>query len=175
MISQTTPFWYAFVTRPRHEKRVKQHLDGGGVECYLPLRKSLRQWKDRKKLVEVPLFSCYIFVHVAYVHRYEVLKVPSVVRIVSLGHQPTPVREEEIEAIRRILESDQFYEVSGELHLGERVEIVAGPLKSVEGELVSFRGGQRVVVNIGAIGQSLVVEVDKRIIRTVRRKTANYA
>ena len=61
MVDQTIPLWYAFVTRPRHEKRVKQYLDGSGFENYLPLHKQMHQWKDRKKYVEVPLFSCWIF------------------------------------------------------------------------------------------------------------------
>jgi transcription antitermination factor NusG len=175
MISQTVPLWYAFVTRSRHEKRVKRHLDDRGVESYLPLQKALRQWKDRKKFVETPLFSCYIFAHVAYVNRYDVLTAPSVVRMVSLGRQPTPVREEEIDAIRRILDSDQYYEVNGQLHEGERVEVLGGPLRGIKGDLVSFRGGERVVVNVGAIGQSLVIDVDRRLVRRVQDGAAEIS
>ncbi|MBC7185487.1 MAG: UpxY family transcription antiterminator [Calditrichaeota bacterium] len=161
MISQTDPYWYAFVTRPRHEKRVEKQLRGNGVDCYLPLHRTLHQWKDRRKYVEVPLFSCYIFAHISYFKRYDVLTVPGVVRIVSIGNQPTPVRDEEIEAVRALLASKTSFELSQELHYGDRVRIVEGPLAGVEGELVDFRCGQKVALNVGVIGQSLLVEIEQ--------------
>lgn len=167
MISQTTPHWYAFVTRPRHEKRVKSHLDGKGVNSYLPLQQTQSHWKDRKKLVEMPLFSCYIFAHLPFTKRYDVLTVPSVVRIVSFEQQPTPVRDEEIESIRRVLEINPYFEVSEDLIIGEKVEIVAGPLKGVIGDLVRFHGQERVAVNIDAISKSLILDVDRRLVRHV--------
>ena len=167
MISQTTPHWYAFVTRPRHEKRVKSHLDGKGVNSYLPLQQTQSHWKDRKKLVEMPLFSCYIFAHLPFTKRYDVLTVPSVVRIVSFEQQPTPVRDEEIESIRRVLEINPYFEVSEDLIIGEKVEIVAGPLKGVIGDLVRFHGQERVAVNIDAISKSLILDVDRRLVRHI--------
>lgn len=167
MISQTTPHWYAFVTRPRHEKRVKSHLDGKGVNSYLPLQQTQSHWKDRKKLVEMPLFSCYIFAHLPFTKRYDVLTVPSVVRIVSFEQQPTPVRDEEIESIRRVLEINPYFEVSEDLIIGEKVEIVAGPLKGVIGDFVRFHGQERVAVNIDAISKSLILDVDRRLVRHV--------
>lgn len=166
MINHLDVHWYAFVTRPRHEKRVDKQLRGNGVECYLPLHRALHQWKDRRQYVEVPLFSCYIFAHIPYFKRYDVLSVPGVVRIVAIGNQPTPVREEEIEAVRAVLQSKTAFEVSPQLHCGDRVRIVEGPLTGVEGELVEFRSGHRVVLNVGAIGQSLLVEVEQsRLVR----------
>lgn len=167
MISQTTPHWYAFVTRSRHEKRVKQQLDDKGVVSYLPLQKTKRQWKDRKKLVEIPVFSCYIFAHLPYTRRYDVLTIPSVVRIVSFEHQPTPVRDEEIESIRRILETDPFFEICDELRVGEKVEIMAGPLKGLTGELVRFHGNERLAINIDAIARSLILDINKHLVRRV--------
>jgi len=161
VVSQLDPYWYAFVTRPRHEKRVDRQLRGNGVESYLPLHRALHQWKDRRKYVEVPLFSCYIFARIPYFKRYDVLSVPGVVRIVAIGNQPTPVREEEIEAVRAVLESKAAFEVSPQLHRGDRVRIVEGPLTGVEGELVDFRSGHKVALNVGAIGQSLLVEVEQ--------------
>ncbi len=161
LISLTTPYWYAFVTRPRHEKRVEKQLCGNGIECYLPLHRVVRRWKDRRKQVELPLFSCYIFAHISYFKRYDVLMVPGVVRIVAIGNQPTPVRDEEIEAVRRLLEAEVQFELSPELHYGDRVRVVAGPLTGIEGELVDFRGSSRVALNVGVVGQSLLVEVER--------------
>ena len=169
MIDQTKPYWYAFVTRPRHEKKVEQYLCSAEIENYLPLHKELHQWKDRRKFVDVPLFSCYIFANVAYSSRYDVLKAPSVVRIVSIGKTPTPVHDEEIEAIKRVLKSEQLFEVSSQLHEGDFVEIIAGPLTGIKGDLITFRGNKKIVINIGAIGQSLIVEVYKNQVRRVSR------
>lgn len=161
MVDQRVPYWYAFVTRPRHEKRVEKQLRGNGVECYLPLQRTLRTWKDRRTMVDLPLFSCYIFAHISYFKRYDVLMVPGVVRIVAIGNRPTPVRDEEIEAVRRLLSSGVKFDLSPELHYGDRVRVVEGPLTGIEGELVDFRGGSRVALNVDAVGQSLLVEVER--------------
>ena len=139
MVDQRVPQWYAFVTRPRHEKRVHEHLQKAGLTSYLPLRKSLNQWRDRKKWVEVPLFSCYIFSYISYVDRYEVLKVPSVVRIVGFDRKPMPVRESEIEAIKTILRTGNDIDVVDGFLPGDRVKIKSGPLAGFEAEPETFR------------------------------------
>ena len=167
MIDQRTFNWYAFVTKPRHEKCVNERLHDAGMQVYLPMQEKMRQWKDRKKIIKVPLFSCYIFVHIPFIERYEVLKVPSVVRIVSIGKEPSPVRSEEITAIQRILESDVYFEVGQSLAVGDRVRIDNGPLHDMEGDLVHFRGTYRLAVNIEALGKSLIVDVDRRAVTRV--------
>ena len=167
MVSQTAPHWYAFVTRPRHEKRVKLHLDGRGIESYLPLQKTVRQWKDRKKKVEIPLFSCYIFAFLPYTKRYDVLTAPSVVRVVSFENQPTPVHDNEIQAIRTIMNTNPTFDVCEGLQVGERIEIASGPLKGIQGELVHFHGRDRIAVNIDAISKSLLLDIERGFVKRV--------
>jgi len=167
MTDQRKSYWYAFVTKPRHEKCVNERLHDAGMQVYLPMQEKMRQWKDRKKIIKVPLFSCYIFVHIPFIERYEVLKVPSVVRIVSIGTEPSPVRNEEITAIQRILESDVYFKVGESLAAGDRVKIDNGPLRDIEGDLVYFRGTHRLAVNIEALGKSLIVDIDRRAVSKV--------
>lgn len=167
IISQSQPLWYAFVTRPRHEKKSKISLDGAGIENYLPIRSTLHQWKDRRRWVEEPLFSCYIFARIAYNRRWDVLTSPSVVRIVSFNNAPTPVREEEIETIRRILTTDVEVEVQPGLLPGTQVRICSGPLAGLEGVLMGQRGEKFFVVHIPAIGKSVLVNIGDNIIEAL--------
>jgi transcription antitermination factor NusG len=152
------PLWYAFVTRPRHEKKVQHYLDQAEIENFLPLHRSLRQWKDRRRWVEAPLFSCYIFVRIAYARRYDVLQVPSVARLVTFNNEPTPVRVEELEAVRRILGAPHVLSVEDGILPGSRVRITSGPLQGLEGVLTELRGNKWFVVHIEAIGKSILLQ-----------------
>ncbi len=160
--------WYAFVTKPRHEKKVKIYLDALGITNFLPLRKSLHQWKDRRRWVEMPLFSCYIFCQIPYVNRYDVLKVPSVVRIVSFNQQPTPVKQSEIEAIQRLLQHNQDIFVEEGLAPGDQVRITSGPLIGMEGMLFEKRGNKWFVVYISAIGKSIFVNIQENMLEKIQ-------
>ncbi len=152
------PLWYAFVTRPRHEKKVQYYLDQAGIENFLPLHRSLRQWKDRRRWVEAPLFSCYIFAHIAYTRRYDVLQVPSVARLVTFNNEPAPVRVEELEAVRRLLGSPHQLAVEDGILPGSRVRITSGPLYGLEGVLTELRGNKWFVIHIEAIGKSILLQ-----------------
>ena len=129
------------------------------------MQKTRRQWKDRNKVVEMVLFPCYIFAHLPFIQRYDILTIPSVVSIVTLGRQPTPVRDEEIESIQRVLETAPLCEVCERSQVGEKVEFSAVPLKGLRGDLVSFHGNERLAINIDAIAKSLMFYVDKRFFR----------
>ncbi|MBN1540807.1 UpxY family transcription antiterminator [candidate division KSB1 bacterium] len=164
---QRRPLWYAFVTRPRHEKKVQTYLEQIAIEHYLPLRRTLNQWKDRKRWVDSPLFSCYIFARIAYIERYRVLEVPSVARIVGFNNQPTPIPDADIEAIRLILTTKQeIAVVDGFLH-GQLVEIKSGPLHGMRGRVVDFRGSRWVEIHIEAISKAVLVDVQENVIRTI--------
>ncbi|MDZ7724284.1 MAG: UpxY family transcription antiterminator [candidate division KSB1 bacterium] len=159
MIPQRQEMWYAFVTRPRHEKKVKLELDEAGIENFLPLRKTLNQWKDRKRWVEAPLFSSYIFCHIPFVYRYEVIKVPSVARIISFKDKPTPVRDEEIYAIKMLLEQNVDVQVQNGLDIGEHVRIGSGLLMGYEGQVVEARGVYYFAIQIECIGKTVLVDI----------------
>jgi transcriptional antiterminator RfaH len=158
VVSQREILWYAFVTRPRHEKKVQAYLEGAGVANYLPLRKTLNQWKDRRRWVEAPLFSSYIFCRLPFVDRYTVLQAPGMVRIVSIGSNPTPVQDREIDAIQRLLASGLDLQVRSGLVAGDFVRITSSILMGYEGQIIEERGSAYFAIHIPTIGKSILVD-----------------
>src|ERR1700726_572610 len=89
--------WYAIYTCPRHEKRVAEQIKQRSFLCFLPLYRSVRRWKDRRKELELALFPSYVFVRLTLEDRLRVLQLPSAVRLVSFNGQPAILPEAEIE------------------------------------------------------------------------------
>jgi transcription antitermination factor NusG len=114
--------WYALRTRSRHEKLVREQLANQGIEPLLPTVKRLSQWKDRKKEIEVPLFSGYCFVRFASEQKLPVLKTIGVVDIVGADHCPEPIPDEEIAAIKTLMTSVLPYDPHPYLHEGMHVD-----------------------------------------------------
>jgi transcription antitermination factor NusG len=102
--------WYAVCTISRHEKVVARQMCGNGLDHFLPLYKSVRRWKDRRKEVELPLFPGYVFVHIALRDRLCVQKLTGVLQIVSFNGRPAPLPENEIEALRSGLARNAWLE-----------------------------------------------------------------
>src|SRR6266516_6445095 len=92
--------WHAIYTCSRHEKSVSRQLREKQIDCFLPLYKSVRRWKDRRKQLELPLFPGYVFVHMALKDRLQVLQLPGVVRFVNFNGKPAALPDAEIEALR---------------------------------------------------------------------------
>jgi transcriptional antiterminator RfaH len=152
--------WYAIYTRPRYEKKVCEQLQKAGIECYLPLQITIRQWSDRKKKVSEPLFSCYLFVNITLKDYYRVLNMDGVVRYISFGGKAVSIPENQIRLIQNLLAMD--YNISETLEFfpaGAKVEIKAGPLIGVIGELVEYAGKKRVIIRIDEICKSIWVNV----------------
>src|SRR4029077_9569052 len=97
--------WYAVSVRPRHEKVVTNHLQKQGLNYFLPIYRSIRRWKDRRKELDMVLFPGYVFVHIDLKHRLRVLQLPSVIRFVSFNGHPAPLPEHDIDALRNGLVS----------------------------------------------------------------------
>ena len=157
------PKWFAIYTKPRTEKKVNEQLLQFGYEVYLPLKKELRQWKDRLKKVEVPLFNSYVFVRVNTKQYYEIPKlIHGFVKFVTIGGQKIAVRDEEIETIKRMLDYSSQIDVSNkDFRLNEKVEIKVGQLRGLQGKLVEFRGKYKIAIRIETIGMNLLVEINK--------------
>ncbi len=154
--------WYAVHTRSRHEKKVETELKGKRVDVLLPLYETLSKRRDRKKTIELPLFSGYLFVRIAPDRDriLEVLKVNGVVRI--LGKTPTelyPVPESQIEAVQKLVQSDLL--ISGHPYIkeGSHVRVKAGPLQGVEGILLERRGRHRLIISVDMLQQSVATEI----------------
>lgn len=161
------PEWYAVYANVRHEKRVKEYLDGRMVECYLPSYRSVRRWQDRRKEVELPLFPGYLFVRIAYRSRLQVLTAPGVVQIVSFDGKPAPVRQDEIEALRQALSRNAHCEPHPYLKVGRRVRVRSGPLSGVEGILMRRKERFRLILSIDLIMRSIATEVDEADVEPV--------
>jgi transcription antitermination factor NusG len=152
--------WYALYTRPRWEKKVSGYMEEAGIDHFLPMRKSLRQWSDRKKWVEEPLFRSYIFVHISSTDYYNALNIPGVVRYVSFGGKAVIIPERQIRMVQDLLALNIELEVTDEtLKPGERVKIRFGALKDIEGELVEFRSKSMVALRIDHISGSILVSI----------------
>ena len=152
--------WYALRTRSRHEKVVRDQLANQGIEPLLPTVKRLSQWKDRKKEIEVPLFSGYCLVRFASEHKLLVLKTIGVVNIVGSSHCPEPIPDEEIAALRALMTSVLPYDSHPYLYEGMQVEVVRGPLQGVHGILLRKEKRHRLVLGVRLIQQAAAVEID---------------
>lgn len=163
-MSDATPQsrWYALRTKSRHEKQVRDQLERQGIEPLLPTVKRLSQWKDRKKEIEVPLFSGYCFVRLSQQSRLPAQKVSGVVEVVGSGSRPEPIPDEEIEALRTLMTSVLPYDPHPYLHEGMAVEVVRGPLQGVHGILLRKEKRHRLVIGVRLIQQAAAVEIDVR-------------
>ncbi len=155
------PHWYAVYTKSRAEKKVLLEFELQGIDAYLPLQRKLRQWSDRKKWVEVPLISGYIFVHISLKEYDAVLRTPGVVTYVRFEGKAAIIPDNQIDLIKRMMRQTEIaIEISHELfNEGDPVEVIAGPLIGMQGTLVQFKGSKRVVVQVVQLNLSVLVEV----------------
>ncbi len=161
--------WYAIYTKPRAEKKVKEQLEKYNYLTYLPLKLEYRQWKDRIKKIEVPLFRSYVFVKITEKEYYEILKrnIQGIVKFVTIGGKKVTVREEEIKAIKKLIaySEGQVETTDEKFEKGETVEIKYGGLKGLKGTIVELRGKHKLVVRIDSLYTNLLVEVTKKFLK----------
>jgi transcription antitermination factor NusG len=148
-------------------------LKAKGFEVFLPVYESTRRWKDRRKVLSLPLFPCYVFVRGAHERRLPVLTTPGVHMIISRGERVATVPEEEIEAIRRTVDGPYRVEPHPFLRCGERVRVVRGSLEGVEGILTRKKNLFRLVLSVDMLAQSVSVEIDAMDVVPVGQKTVN--
>jgi transcription antitermination factor NusG len=153
--------WYALYTCPRHEKRVVQQIERHRISCFLPLYRSVRRWKDRRKELELALFPGYVFVRIALQDRLRVLQLASVVRFVSFNGRPLPLPQGEMDTLMNGLRSGVRAEPHPYLTVGRRVSVKHGPLAGSQGILVRRKDKFRVVLSLELIMRSVAVEVDE--------------
>ncbi|SEG18906.1 Transcription antitermination factor NusG [Flavobacterium urumqiense] len=120
--------WYVVYTKPKWERKVAEQLEKIGIECYCPLITVTRQWSDRKKKIEVPLFNSYVFVHLAESDRNLVFNSAGAVRYLFWLGKPAIVKEEEIDVIKQWLHTPDAYDVSlTTVQVGDSIEVESGP------------------------------------------------
>lgn len=154
--------WYALHTRPRHEKIVSQRLSDTGVTTFLPLITEVRRWSDRKKSLQLPLFSGYVFAKFApnRDERLRVLRVEGVLELIGSHHEGSPIPDEEIDAVRTLVDKKLNWSSYPYLSIGQKVRIRSGALDGVEGILVARNGDRSLIISVNAIQRSLAVRVE---------------
>jgi transcription antitermination factor NusG len=159
--------WFAAYTFSCQERRVAQHLSTRRIEFFLPVHRKISHWKNGlRMLIERPLFPSYVFVKISCQEKVRVLDVPGVHSIVGVGRHPIPLPYEEIEALRRGMQSLNA-EPHPLLKFGEKVLIRNGPLKGITGIVVRQKNSTRVILTLDLIMKSISVEVDEQDVEVV--------
>lgn len=171
-IEQETSGWWALYTRHQHEKAVAEMLSAKGFEVFLPLYESIRRWKDRSKMLSLPLFPCYVFVRGGLNRRLQVVSTPGIHMILSRGERIAIIPEAEIQAIQRAVEGPFRVEPHPFLKCGELVRVIRGSLEGVEGVLVRKKNLYRLVLSVDMMAQSVAVEIDATDVEPVMTRGA---
>jgi transcription antitermination factor NusG len=153
--------WFAIQTWPRYEKKVARELTSKGIEVFLPLISSKRQWSDRLQVVDLPLFSSYLFVQAPGTteSRIPILRTSGVISFVGARNTGTPVPESEIESVRLLLSRGVSFQNYPYFNVGQRVRIRGSSLDGIEGILVAKNDDFSLIVSINIIQRSLAVRV----------------
>lgn len=159
--------WYAIYTKPRHEKKVYQQLIEKNIVAFVPMTKSLRQWKDRRKWVEMPLFTSYVFINILLKNKLDALETHGVVKMVAFGGVPASIPDWQIEQLKKVISQPESLRLEQYLKEGDTVEVIEGPLKGVKGYLREIRGETRVAILIDGIYQSASFEVQKHFVKKI--------
>lgn len=162
IVGQGAENWYAVQTWARHEKVVATRLNEKGVTTFYPTITEVHRWSDRKKTVEMPLFSCYVFVKLmpSNEDRQKVLRLDSVLGFVGNPGWGTPIPSEQIDAVRILVNEQLPYSCHPFLKVGQRVRIRNGALEGMEGILLSRKGERKLIISVDAMQRSLSVQID---------------
>lgn len=153
--------WYAVYTKPRWEKKVADGLRRNRFESYCPLNKVVRQWSDRKKMIEEPLFTSYVFVQLQIKELTEVRKIDGVVNFVYWLGKPAIIRDAEIQDIKDFLNNYQNVRLEkSPVNINDAVQVVNGPLIELQGHVISVNN-KTARIAIKSLGLTMVAEIKK--------------
>jgi transcription elongation factor/antiterminator RfaH len=161
--------WYVLHTKSRHEKVVDEGLRKKSLEAFLPKIKVRSKRRDRRMMIEVPLFPGYVFIKTDLhpTSHLEVVKTVGAVKLIGSKLGPVPVPDDTIDSLKIMVSSDQPILTGTRLRKGDRVLVIDGPFTGVTGTFIRYRGKGRVVVNIEALGQHAGVDVDEHDIEVL--------
>jgi len=171
-VSSVASTWWAVYTRHQHEKVVAEMLTTKGFEVFLPLYESIRRWKDRSKILSLPLFPCYVFVRGGLDRRLQVVTTPGIHNILYTGDQIALIPEGEVNAIRVAVSSPVRIEPHPFLRCGEKVRVTRGSLEGVVGILLRKKSLYRLVLSVEMLAQSVAVEIDAADVEALKPKRA---
>ncbi|MBE0660067.1 MAG: UpxY family transcription antiterminator [Bryobacteraceae bacterium] len=159
--------WFAVRVRSNQERMVSLYLREIGYEEYSPSFKVERQWSDRIKLIDQPLFPGYVFCKLDLTDRLPIMKAPGVVGLVGVGRSPVPVPAVEVERVRRMVSSGLLVTPWPYLKVGQQVLIERGPLAGLEGILERVKNKLRIVVSVTLLQRAVAAEIDRAWVRPV--------
>lgn len=166
--------WYAVYTKPRWEKKVNQLLTAKGVETYCPLNKVSRQWSDRVKVVQEPLFKSYVFTRISPDEMTNVRMTNGVLNFVYWNNKPALIKDKEIELIKNFLdEYDNVTLEQIEIKPSQKVIIKRGVFMEKEAEVIKVLNNKAVVA-INSLGYNMVAQINKNNLEVIRRKGAEW-
>lgn len=159
--------WFAVYTRHQHEKAVGDVLLKKGFDVFLPLYQSSRRWKDRRKVLCLPLFPSYVFIRGGIDRQLQIMTTPGVYMIVATAGRVAVIPNHEIDAVKRMVESSLRVEPHPFLKCGDHVRVVSGPLNGIEGILTRVKGLFRLVIMVDILQKSVAVELDASMLERV--------
>jgi transcription antitermination factor NusG len=160
MLPDYPPAWYAVRTFPNHERTTATIFENKHIPHFYPTFRARSRWHDRTKTLDRPLFPGYVFAHIDYSLRLPVLSTPSVMNIVAHGRHETPIPDQDIENVRRILASGYPVLPYPNLVPGQPVRILRGPLEGLAGTLIRAKNVWRMVVSVPLLQRSVSTEID---------------
>jgi transcription antitermination factor NusG len=162
--------WFAIYTMSRQEKIVHAELTEDGFESYLPLMRSKRQWSDRIKWIDEPMFRGYVFVRVSSREYFKILQHRSVLKYISFGGRPSVIPDHHMQSLQRALgEGLDFKVTSDRFKPGQQVEVTAGPMCGCTGEIIKYASKKSLLVRIGDTGYSLIVNMQAAFLESAKR------
>ena len=167
-VATGTP-WFALSVKSRFEKSVANFLANRGYESFLPLYKARRQWSDRIKETEVPLFPGYLFCRFDIHNRLPILMIPGVQHVVGGAQLPAPIDDNEMSALRTVIHAGLSRQPWPFLQIGDRVKIERGSLAGVEGILLQIKGRHRLVLSVSLLQRSVAVDIDSAWVSRAHR------
>lgn len=165
--------WYAVYVKSRAEKKAQTELQYKGIESFLPLQRKLRQWSDRKKWVEMPLISGYLFVRISRKEYDAVLQSNFIVSYVRFEGTAALIPEKQIDFLKMMLKQDAVdIEITQEkFEPGQIIEVISGPLIGLQGKLVRIKGRNKLAVELDQLGYSALVEILSEDVRITGSET----
>ena len=159
--------WHVIYTRHQHEKIVAQILSSKGFEIFLPLYTAVHRWKDRDKQLSLPLFPCYVFLKGGMERRTEIVTTPGMYSFVGTQNRAAVIPPEEMDAIRRAVESPARVEPHPFLKCGDRVRVKSGAMAGVEGILTRKKNLYRLVLSVELLRQAVALDIDAHLVEKV--------
>ena len=159
--------WHAVYVASRQEKKVDEAFKLKGIESYLPLVKSLRQWSDRKKMVELPLLPGYVFVRPHETEKSLVLETRGVVNFVRNDGRIGVIYQKEIDSLKQLITLGYHmdsYPLSKKINKGDKIKISSGPLKNLEGFVIEERESSFFEILLDGIGFNVRVKLPEGVL-----------